>query len=255
MKYPFFSIALLWIWLVGVCHARPLIVGYHDWPPNQVMTDNNQAAGIDVELTKAIFAQAEIDIEFKFYPWKRILYLMERGEVDVAMSAGFTDERSQFLWYSGEVYRVGQNTLFIRSDSQRQFLDVKSLKDLESLDIKLGVTLGLSYSDEYDQLLENRSFVRLLKVYDNDQTKFELLALHRLDAVLAGKDIGQSWIDRLGLQNDVLPHMDLYPPEDGKTWLIYSKRSVSPETVKQVDEAIKTLRNAGALKRIITGVN
>ncbi len=230
---------------------KVLKVGFHHWPPNQMLGTGNKPAGTDIELTKAIFARAGIPVEFQFYPWKRILYLLESGGIDVAMSAGYTEERGQFAWFTSQTYREGYNSLFIRAADKPKFQRYKTLTALQGSGLQLGATLGISYSDEYDLLIQDNSFKAQLNIVDRDRTNFELLAKGRIDAVLASETIGKRLIAELGYTGKLVRHMHLYGPEDASTYLMLSKKSVPREIVKRVDNAIVALKGSGEYYTIL----
>lgn len=230
---------------------KTLKVGFHHWPPNQFLDSSNKAKGIDITLTRAIFAQAEIPIEFQFYPWKRTVFLLESGEIDVAMSAGYTEARSKFVWFTSEVYRTGYNSLFIRATDKQRFQPYSTLAAMRGSEIKIGATIGTSYSNEYEKLLKGNGFKRQLNLVERDTTNFELLVKGRIDAVLASETIGLRIISHMGVSDDIVLHMHLYSPEQAETFLMLSKKSVDAAIVARVDKAIKALKDSGEYDSIL----
>ena len=92
-----------------------LRVGVSGRPIFQYVDENEQFAGLDVELSKLIFEEAGFRIRFIYYPWTRILYLVKLGELDVALSAADSEERMKYAYFSTEALRLGHNVFLYQS--------------------------------------------------------------------------------------------------------------------------------------------
>ncbi len=227
-----------------------LLVGVNLRPVFQYIDNKDEYAGLDIELARAIAHQAGYELEMIDFPWPRILYLIESGDIDLALSAFVTAERRQFAHFSSQHFRLGHNMLFVKSGEQARFRGIQNLSQLNGKALRIGVQRGASYSDEYKDLVNQHWFSQNLHVVDDPLRKIELLLIGRVDAFI-GSEVGiKRVIKNKGLDNQIEPAFYLQSDQKAKTYIIFSKKSVSPSQVDDFDRAILELRQSGAYQRI-----
>ena len=59
---------------------KTVIVAYTEWFPYTYLEDG-QAAGFEIDITRAVLKQMNIAATFQQYPWNRCLQLLKLGEV------------------------------------------------------------------------------------------------------------------------------------------------------------------------------
>lgn len=230
---------------------RKLSVGVSMRPVYQYVDNNGKFAGLDVELSQAIFEQAGFEITFVALPWKRIVFLLEHGELDVALSAADSDERKVFAYFSEEYLRFGHTVLFARKEDKHKFDPRKTLNQLKDMEVRLGAIHGVSYSLEFDKLASTPWFKRNLFTFGSYERLLELLLIGRLDAYL-GSEFGQlSLINQKQLQGKVVPVFYLMSDIEAQTHVMYSKKSVPYEWVKLIDQSIAEFRATDAYRKIV----
>ncbi|MBV8046856.1 MAG: transporter substrate-binding domain-containing protein [Paludibacterium sp.] len=90
-----------------------LIAATEEWPPFQLTDTNGAAAGMNVDMVRAILVQAGLSAQIKVYPWARTLFLGEHRPNTLIFSLSRSKERENgFLWI-GELMR--RNDWFYRA--------------------------------------------------------------------------------------------------------------------------------------------
>lgn len=251
--------ALLLLLILLVSHSVTAVearkdelrVGVSMRPHFQFINENGDFSGIDVELAKAIFEHAGFNVTFVALPWKRIVYQIEYGELDVALSAADSDERKEFAYFSNEYLRLGHTVFFTLKENQSKFDHLQSLAQLKGSDIKVGAIRGVSYSFEFDELKTKDWFNKHLFLFDSYERLLDLLLIHRVDAYL-GSEFGQlSLINQRKLQDKVVPVFYLMSEYEAQTHIMYSKRSVPLDWVAQIDKSIREFRVSEDYKAIL----
>ena len=122
-----------------------IVVGWHNWPPHQMINDDGDLVGVNIELITKIFNRAGLKAKFRKIPWKRNLKELKDGTIDVAMSALKTSEREEYAYFSDTHFKLEYNVLFINKSDKEKYRSIKSLKDILGTDFRLGVALGFVY--------------------------------------------------------------------------------------------------------------
>lgn len=243
---------------LGACYTyaseqapQKLKVGVSMRPLFQYIDEDHGFTGLDVELSDALFDRAGIDIEFVAMSWKRILKHIEQGKLDVALSAAKSDTRAQYANFTSEHLRLGHTVLFTHEALARRLKKFSSLSDLSKLNLNIGAVDGVSYSNEYEHLLAEQWFtdsVIMVSAYD---LLPELLISRKIDAYL-GSERGQlSLIQEKNLKQQIVPVFYLNSDEDAKTYLMFSKKTVSDAWVKRIDNSLKRFKQSREFETII----
>ena len=70
-----------------------VIGGDYDYPPYEYLDETGKPAGFNVELTRAIAREMNLDIEFRLGPWSDVVKGLENGEIDVIEGMFYSPER------------------------------------------------------------------------------------------------------------------------------------------------------------------
>ena len=231
-----------------------LRIGVSGRPVFQYIDENEQFAGLDVELSKLIFEEAGFRIRFIFYPWTRILYLVKLGELDVALSAADSEERMKYAHFSTEALRLGHNVFYTSRAKQGKFQSPQNMTQLKGKEFRLAVLRGASYSIEYDALLKADWFAESLVIVDSPKRTLDMLALGRVDAFIGSEYGVPKWAQKIGFTEQLVPLFRLMTDEEAATHIMYSKKSVPKAWVDKVDAAMKRLKASGEYDRRINEV-
>ena len=164
-----------------------LRIGYDYQPPYRYTDENLNAVGIDIDRISAILDAAGVSYSFHPYPWKRILLNIERGSIDIALSAGRLKEREKYALFSNSIFRYGSNALFVSNEYIEHFANFDELSDLKPLPVWIGVRRAASYSDEYEKLLEDTVFAEKLVVLNDIPQSIKLALSKRIQGFIASQ--------------------------------------------------------------------
>jgi polar amino acid transport system substrate-binding protein len=143
------------------------------WPPMEMVDENKEIVGFDIDLMKATAKAGGFEVEFQNTAWDGIFAGLEAGEYDAVMSSvTITDERKQTMDFSVPYINAGQ-ILVVRKDTS----GVTTLKDLagKSVAAQIGTTGAFA--------VEKEPSVNL-RTYDEIGLAFEDLVNERVDAVV-----------------------------------------------------------------------
>ncbi len=171
--------------------AEKLIIGaVEDLPPFQYV-EAGKIVGIGIDITHEICKRLGIEAEFQAFPFKRYLYMAEKGEVNCLAGASYTEERAKFLYFCSEPVHVLKTAIFIRKGSGLKLSNLIDLKDKN-----VGVVRGYTYGAEFDKL-------DLKKTVCNDENEMIRIFRHgRVDFVAAYEDIFSAASGQQGFQGE-----------------------------------------------------
>lgn len=77
-----------------------LVDGYGTEPPYHYPNDQGNIIGIDADILRIVLEDLGCALVFEERLWKRTLFQIESGELDVTLGASFKDKRAKFAHYS-----------------------------------------------------------------------------------------------------------------------------------------------------------
>jgi polar amino acid transport system substrate-binding protein len=185
-----------------------LLVIDENFPPFSFKV-NGIATGIDVEILELAMSRLEIPFETKALPWSRALKMVETGEADVLVGAGYSDERAEYLYFTKdqvtsqktgklpESYSTVHDVGFFIRQIHEDSLDFESLEQIKEMGYRVGVDAGYVY---------NEILVREgLDIIEYNSGNESFLALNRgeIDMYLGYQNVGLWILDGMELQNEI----------------------------------------------------
>jgi polar amino acid transport system substrate-binding protein len=144
------------------------------WPPMEMVDENKEIVGFDIDLMKAAADAGGFTVEFKNTAWDGIFAGLAAGEYDAVMSSvTITDERKETMDFSVPYINAGQVLIVPNATT-----GVTTLADLKGK--SAAAQIGTTGSFE----IEKVGGVEL-KTYDEIGLAFEDMANGRVDAVVA----------------------------------------------------------------------
>ncbi len=146
------------------------------WSPNV------KNYGYVLHVVSEAFADAGLDVDIDFYPWKRAFVRAQGAENDATCCWFFVEKRAKDFYYSDPVFE--ETMVFFHLKSFK--LDWKTYEDLRGL--WSGGNIGFHYGDDF-QAAEKSGIIIVDRVRHNDVNFKKLLAgriqVHPI-AVIAG---------------------------------------------------------------------
>ncbi|MCJ8297449.1 MAG: transporter substrate-binding domain-containing protein [Pseudomonadales bacterium] len=216
-----------------------------DFPPYMMQDTQDNWTGLDVELAKAVFDEAQCEVKYTLMPWKRGLHLLKHGGVDMISGLSFNRERDKYTYFIGPM-RDESIGLIVDRDSQYQLTELEDLKSLpKRIGYLRGVYYGASFAEKYQSDTE---FAGKFETADNEDTNWLKLQNRRLSAIATDKYNG---IYKLRLQNiDDNYKVHKFLLNQDVVYFGFSRKAISQETINRLRAALQRLQKNGDLDRI-----
>ncbi|MGC6387967.1 transporter substrate-binding domain-containing protein [Ewingella sp. S1.OA.A_B6] len=226
----------------GVLHN----VIVNDYPPFGFIDDNNQLAGFDVDVAKAVAQRMGVKLEVTAPGWETIIGGNWRGRWDTCICSMTPNvERAKVLNFVAPYYS-SPAVLVVNKNDER----IKSAADLSNK--KVGIGMGSSYETYLQKTLVIPGTKPIAFPFDNvqaipsdEEVAFQNLALGpgvRLDAIVSDLATANARIKRNPVFKIVA---ELYAEPN---WVATDKGDA--EWDKKVADTIKSLRDDGTLAKI-----
>ena len=240
----FFTTLLIIMLVAPMAGADDVLHVYRDdeqYPPFEMLDDNNRLTGFHIELIRAAAKAANLDVTFHSVPWKRALLAMKEGEGDAVSYISKNSERSEYLVFDERN---------IMSEVRHQLMVVRGLGALSEFDGRLdslngsriGVVRGFSYGEVFDM---HTGFER---VFANGQPQLiDLLAYQRVDAIVVyplNLDFGL--LERPGAPDYKL----LAPPITSHPAYIAFSRKTNPQKLQRFSQGMAEFKASEAYQKL-----
>lgn len=127
-----------------------LIFRVSEYPP-YYFQENGSWRGVSVELMNVLLKEAGYNISYKEIPWNRALMEMKSGKIDAMANLSITKERGEFIHFVGPQMDETM-ALFINEDLE---YEIDKLDDITNIPGKIGIQLGVSYGEDFDNKIES----------------------------------------------------------------------------------------------------
>lgn len=133
--------------------------------------------GSDIDLLRDAAKLAGVRLKIVPYPWKRVLYLVQTGQVPFAMPLFYNEERAGFADFIAPVHQ-GLPTLFIRKEKLREYTSLQALKGK-----RIGYSRGYALPAEFTEAIQNGVITG--DEVNSSKQNMQNLMLQRIDGFIA----------------------------------------------------------------------
>jgi polar amino acid transport system substrate-binding protein len=219
---------------------------WEPWEPYQFQK-GDEITGLDNDLVKAIFKEADCKVNFVKRPWARALKEIEAGTIDFASGASMNDERAAFAYFSLP-YRDETMVLMVRKGEAVKY-DLKQITDIAGMEFQLGVVRDYFYGEDHKAGMENPEYKKRVHEVKDDIANLKKLTAKRIDGILIDKYTGPYLAKQAGLFDQIEVH-PVYINSDN-IYLMFSKRTVTPVRVEQINAALDRIKDKGEYDKIL----
>jgi len=247
----FFIISFLLISLnIKSYSAERLKVVTLNYPPTAFVDANGNAIGIHVDIAKEAFKRIGIDFEINFYPWKRALVMVYKGEADALIDPAYNDERSTHCYFPKESSNMDQ-WVFFQKKGNKIVMD-KDLKEVNH--ISIGIVRGFEYGGHLQTALNEKRFNSIQVVNNNDININKLIA-GRFDVMAGDKANILYYSKQLGLKDKIEIVKSKYGSEEliiseSPTYIAFSKKTIAKELVDKFSDTVLGMKKDGTFEKI-----
>lgn len=218
-------------------------------PPLAFTDEDGEITGILVDSIREAIRRTGHDVEFKIYPWKRVLQQVAKGHADGAFNAGKNEERQVWSRYHDSVL-IDETYVFFSKEPM-----ALSRKLEEAPNLRVGIQLGYYYGERFDQMLEDPPF-QSLEVSQTIPRNLKLLNADRTHVFIGDLLPTMHYIKELGLQDDihVVRNKETGHPlvvSTSPTYVAFSKLRVDPAYVETFNRALESVKADGTFDAIL----
>ena len=227
-----------------------LSVRVFDFAPQFVEDQQGQWHGMAVELNQAVLQEADCRAEFKNISWKRALYLLEYGGLDIMLNMSITAQRQQYLHFIGPL----RDETMVLVASRELKREISSLGDIKQLSKRVGILRGAYYGAEFaKKMQQDPVFAERFEQADSTDINIGKLKKQRIAGFFNDR-YNASYILKhklVGTQYKIQPLI----LNQNFVYIGVSKKSGAPEISKRLASAFARAHSSGKLQKILTKYN
>lgn len=239
---------VVWLACATGASACELRVRWSDDPPYSMRGSDGQLIGLNVEQVTQTLTRLGCRPKWVELPWARALVELEAGRLDLLPGGLRRPEREAYAYFVAQ-HALSHNRLYVRQEARAEMGAATTLREVLRPGLRLGVQIGVVYGPEYAELLAQPDFRARLTQAAARRNLWQMLALGRVDGVLASEASARWELAQLGLQGRIVATDVMLSNEPA--FLLIGKRSVEPALVQRYREANDALEADGTMARIV----
>ena len=228
---------------VAARDERTMRVAIGEWPP--FVSKNLAHYGLAARIVTEAFARSGIDVEYRFYPWKRAYLETTQGDQDATAIWTRTPDRIGEVAFSDPVL-VAEKVFFHLQGNEISWQSVTDLADL-----RIGATRGYGYGDAFDQAVEKGTLD--VEYVNSDKQNFDKLIRGRIDVFPMTKAVGYSILNTKFPSDEAarVTH-DPQPVQQAVFHLLFSKAVDKNERMMELfNRGLEQLRQDGLIEQYV----
>ena len=227
-----------------------LVLGTWEWSP---ITDSKlEGYGIASEIITKAYEAEGVEVEIKFYPWKRGELLLQSNELDALFPYTKTAEREKKYLFSDSVLTV-KTKFFYMKDLEGKFKkpEFNSYEELKEYSIS-GV-LGYFYQEEFDKAGLDVEYV------GTDEQNLKRLVKGRVDIIPMANYVGWYLINKNHPQDYYrfdtvdydLPGKKVSSEEIGARVMVLKDNPDADFIIQTYNRGLKKIKQNGEYRKIL----
>lgn len=230
---------------VRACEVR---ARWNDDPPYSMRDLAGRITGLNVDLVEQSLARLGCRARWVELPWARALVELEAGRLDLLPGGFRRPEREAYAYFVAQ-HVLSRNRLFVRQADRARIGAATRLAEVLRPGLRLGVQIGVVYGPEYAELLAQPGFRAGLTQASSRRSLWQMLALGRVDGVLASEASARWELAQQGLHGDIVATEVVL--SDEPAFVLVSKRSMDAAWAQRYQDASDALSADGTMARIV----
>lgn len=205
------------------------------YPPYQYVDKNGNPAGVDYEVSKAVFEKAGLKVIFVQKPWDEVLLsvMHNDGKIDILCGVEINDIRKKSLIFTNSYY---QRNIVIFTLAKS---DIENISDLNGK-----IITGDRHTSIEAILKSDKNRIRVIQTESKEES-FLKLKKGEVVAVIAPLEVGKYLAKKLNLEVKILEEKDVGTP----VALAVYKTQKALGT--RINDALKKLILDGTIEKIM----
>ena len=235
---------------LSTCQAANTIV-FADSPyPPYVLGDAGDTlpkGGTAINLVNQLFdALPEHDVEFRLFPWRRVLRELQNGSVDAVTMVAETPERSMFLDFTEALVEYDL-ALFYSLSAFPDGFQWQRLDDLSGY--RIGVVDGYLSDSKLHEMVADGAPLTLVRLSGTERQLFGMLLKGRVDLICFKLESGRTLLRQERWSAQIHPHSKaIY---HGAYHLGFAKVRQHQALIDELNNLIRDWRKSGKLEAIL----
>ncbi|SLM31400.1 conserved hypothetical protein [Desulfamplus magnetovallimortis] len=237
-KKIFIAILILALCKCDAFSTEKLLVVTEEWAP-YVYVENQEVKGFDYEVMVAVFSSMGYAVDFKLYPWKRCIHMIEKQQADAILDISRNAERDKIIFFPDENLSDSASVFFYAKGKSYSF---EKLEDLKGL--KIGTMLGYNYNQEFT----DADYFTKEDVTTMEQN-FKKLIHGRVDLVISNRNVGLFEAKKMGVLDQIA-----YLAKEvsgGANYLGFSKNEKNEKLAKSFSDQLQKFKKTDVYKEIL----
>lgn len=211
--------------------------------PPHIIVSATHKDGLNVQMLKALAAEAGCTVAFVRSPWARALKQLQQGEIDVISQLTYNDSRAKDIAFIGPHHL---ERMWLIADPAK-LPPLHQLADLQQwpANLLIAVLNGGYFGPQLQQLRDDPVLQRRFYPIVSNQDKLTLLESGRVQAVLEEEF---AWYWRV--KDRVTPFRPLLLVHADPVYFGFSRAAVPPELLTRLEAAWQRLYQQGRLQQI-----
>ncbi len=217
----------------------PILVAVDDWPPFQILGEDEEVTGFDISLIQELKRRTGLKFVLQRIPWSRTMSHMKIGRVDMVMSLAKNTEREAYIDYVPYSYFQCSTVFYGQHEVASK---IKSYQDLYGH--KIGYVFESFYFEKFntDVTLEKHG------VATEDQL-IRMAERNRLPLFI-GTDCQLDYeINKRGLTKRLFK-ADFRPGNSVKLYIGFSKYSNKIVLKPRIENALRAILQDGTISTL-----
>ena len=206
-----------------------ITVGANHAPPYRIL-EGGERTGLYVEIFEEIAERLGWEVHYREAPFRRVLRMVQQGEVDVMLGPLETEERAELMEFVAPAFPPERRLFFYLNKEHR----IERYADLYGRAI--GVLEGASYFPRFDD--DEDLLKEPAPRYENLML---MLQKGRVDVVIAPELVGLYAVEKLGLDVEVSP---FFVPGE-RSYIAVAKNSPVIQYADDIRAALKLIEMEG----------
>ncbi|MGP9831876.1 substrate-binding periplasmic protein [Marinobacter sp. NSM] len=212
-----------------------ITVGVNHSPPYRILEVGHKG-GLYLEIFEEIADRLGWHVQYREAPFRRVLLMLQKGEVDVMLGPLRTDGREDYMTFVAPAFPP-ERRLFFYLDNQHQ---ISRYSDLYGK--TLGVLDGATYFSRFDR--DPNLMKESAPHYENLML---MMQKGRVDVVVAPELVGLYTVSILKLPAQVSP---FFVPGE-RSWIAVSNKSPALKYADDIRAALKLIEREGIKENLV----
>lgn len=212
-----------------------ITVGANHAPPYRIL-QGGERTGLYVEIFEEIAERLGWEVHYREAPFRRVLRMVQQGEVDVMLGPLETEERAELMEFVAPAFPPERRLFFYLNKEHR----IDRYADLYGRAI--GVLEGASYFPRFDD--DEDLLKEPAPRYENLML---MLQKGRVDVVIAPELVGLYTVEKLGLDVEVSP---FFVPGE-RSYIAVAKNSPVIQYADDIRAALKLIEMEGIHENLV----